>query len=356
MSKSKIDFISDLLASKGLDSSMKQKFFELAANEIKTHHFNDSKIWEEINKLKGEFEKEIKSKKPIIHVPTFHDPKRTAQSLKLFKTGNRLKWITHLYPNSEGNSFDYAKITKNALIEFDEISKLLPHKVAGFISVFLKKPKLAKTSKVYYLGDGYDTWWSDKITNWCKAHPGIHPDTDEQLSRSIITPFKKSVEIRDGNDLIEAIKYKLEKTYETEIFSELNIDFSGIKRSTRFFTGVDQLMTGISALFAPIKKRSSISDKVTISCNIEEINEQFVTVLEIRHLNSHCDKEFDPSVLLNGDMLTARNEFNSLCDWHISAKFINGSYGVFMLDSAGVIKSNELGEPAKDFTHKLIFY
>ncbi len=228
--------------------------------------------------------------------------------------------------------------------------------MAAFISVFLKKPKVAKTNKVFYLGDYYDTWWSDKITNWCKDHPGIHPDTDEQLSKSIITPFKKSVEIRDGNDLIEAIRYKLEKTYEVEIFSELNIDFSGIKRSTRFFTGVDQLMTGISALFAPIKKRSSISNKVTISCNIEEINEQFVTVLEIRHLNSHCDKEFDPTVILNGDMLTAKNEFNSLCDWYISAHFMNGSYGVFMLDSTGEIKSKELKEPTNDFTHKLIFY
>lgn len=196
--------------------------------------------------------------------------------------------------------------------------------------------------KFRYLGDYYDTWWSDKVVNWCKEHQGIHPDTDDYLSRTIITPFKKSIEIRDGNDLIEAIKYKLIKTYGVEIFSELDIDFSLVKRSPRFFTGVDQLMTGISALFAPIKKRISYSNKVKISCSIEEINNQYVNVLEIRHLNSHCEKEYEPSVLLNGDMLTAKNEFHSLCDWSISAKFLNGSFITHMLDSS----SNEKKEKA----------
>jgi UDP-2,3-diacylglucosamine pyrophosphatase LpxH len=335
---------------------MKQKFFELAASEIKNIQTEDSKIWDEINKLKAEFEREVKNKKPIDHKPTVHDPKKTAQCLKLFKTGSKLKWITHVYPNSEGDVFDYNRITKNALLEFQEISKFLPSKVAAFIAVFLKKPQKSKTDKIFYLGDGYETWWSDKIVNWCKAHPGIHPDTDDQLSKTIITPFKKSVEIRDGTDLIEAIKYRLEKTYQNEIFSELNIDFSGVKRSTRFFTGVDQLMTGVSALFAPIKKRSSISNKVLISCSIEEINDQFVNVLEIRHINSYCEKEYDPSVLLNGDMLTAKQEFHSLCDWYVSAKFLNGTFGIYMLDSTGTATSGAVDEVTTDFVHKLIFY
>ena len=356
MSKSKIDFISDLLANNKLDSSMKQKFFELAANEIKSIQYHDSKIWDEIKKLKAEFEKEVKSKKIVLSTHSVHDPKKTAQNLKLFKVGNRLKWITHVYPNTEVNTFDYVKITKEANKELKEIYNSLPHKVAGLIYGFLNKQKTKDMKKFRYLGDYYDTWWSDRVVNWCKDHPGIHPDTDDQISKTIITPFKKSVEIRDGNDLVDAIKYKLNKTYGVEIFSELNIDFSGVRKATRFFTGVDQLMTGISALFAPIKKRSAISNKILISCNIEEINDQYVNVLEIRHVNSKCDKEYEPNVFLNGDMITAKNEFHSLCDWNISSNFLNGSFQIQMLDSTTHLKNRELDEVTDDFIHRLIFY
>lgn len=379
MGKSKIDFISDLLANNKLDSSMKQKFFELAANEIKSIQYHDSKIWDEINKLKAEFEREIKntresfnnintesstkiSTKPLIKDKThavhsfIHDPRKTAESLKLFRTGSRLKWITHVKPNADGDSFDYTNVTLNAINEFKEIAKKLPPNVAAFISVFLQRPKKG-TNKFFYLGDYYDTWWSEKIVNWCKDHPGIHPDTDEFISSKIITPFKKSVEIRDGNDLKNAIEYILKKTYGENAISEINIDYSGVTRGTRFYTGVDQLMTGIAAIFAPILKRKSQSKNIKISStNSAEFNGQFVTTVEISHINSPCDKEYHSQALLYGDMLTAKEKFQSLCEWYISASFINGSYSVCMLDSTNSLGDTKIENEKNNFTHKLIFY
>ncbi len=361
MSKSKIDFIADLLSHKKLETSMKEKFLTLAVNELKKIDSRDEHLWEELGKLKEEFQKEFKSKKkpekkkatPSVIV---HDPKRTSKSLKLFKTGSKLKWITHIYPNSEVSQFDYELITKNAIAEFSDISRYLPTKVAAFISVFLQQPSSLK-NKIFYLGDYYDTWWSEKIVNWCKNNPGIHPDTDDYLSKNIITPFKKGVEIRDGEDLINAIKYKLEKTFTIEIFSQLEIDFSGVASSTRFFTGVDQLMTGIASLFGPICKRKLISNKVKIATSIGELHEQYVTIVEITHIGSYCDKECSAEVLLNGDLVTAKDEFMSLCEWQIESKFANRAYSIFLLNSASKTFVLPIEDRELDgFTHKLIFY
>jgi hypothetical protein len=356
MSKSKIDFISDLLANKKLDSSMKQKLFELTANEIKNIQGQDYRIWDEINKLKVEFEKEIKNKNGMfLSSELVHNPIKTAECLSLFKQGERLKWITHVYPNREGDVFNYNKITTNAFQEFEEIKPFLPRKVAALIVTFLTRPKPTK-SKIFYLKDSYETWRSKKVTEWCKNHPGMHPDTDFEINKTIITPFKKSVEVRDGADLIEAIKHILVKNYPQQTISNLNIDFSGIKRSTRFFTGVDQLMTGISSLFSPIIKRKDISNRVNVSSKIMEYDGRYVNVLEIKHLNSNCMMEYRPGILLNGDMLTAKKEFISICDWSITANFSNGTYCVQLLDCTSSKTDQLVSEKIEGFTHRLIFY
>lgn len=364
MSRSKVDFIADLLASKKIDSSLKERFFTLAIGEIKKIGDSDEKIWKELDILKKKLETSlkhppaevVKAKKRTIERKS-HDPKKTAECLKLFRTGNKLKWITHIYPNTEMSSFDYHNITLEALSEFKKISNHLPYKVKTFISLFLQQFKSEpEKNKFFYLGDGYETWWSSKVVNWCKNNPGLHPDTDEYLSRTIITPFKKGIEIRDGNDLKISLEHSLRKTYGESTYSQLQIDFSGIKRGTRFYTGVDQLMTGIGSLFAPIIKRKEISNKIEISTDLEDYNGQFVNVVEIVHLDSNVDAELNLSSFFNGDLHTTKAELNSLCDWQISANFTDGSYSFSALDSYGKKSVTKLEKPLRGFTHKLIFF
>src|SRR5690606_12473016 len=105
--------------------------------------------------------------------------------------------------------FEYNRITLNAIAEFNSISRTLPKKLAALISVFLKPPKDPSKRSIWYLGKPYKTWWSDEIKKWCNQHPGLHPDKDEILSQEIITPFKKSIEIRNGDDFKEALTYRL---------------------------------------------------------------------------------------------------------------------------------------------------
>ena len=369
MGKSKIDFISDLLASKRLDSSMKQRFFELAAKEIKDFKCDDAKIWEEIHKLKADFQKtlinktvelplntisknEVKKSNLKTNVTRISNPINTSKHLKKFRTGDKLKWIVHVQPNNLGSAFNYSQVTAEAIKEFKSIEYELPEKVSLIISVFLKPQK---THKFYYLDKQYETWWCNKIIDWCNVNPGIHPDLNPEISSTIIEPFKKSIEIRNGEDLIEVIRHKLLKTLGQALFDQLAIDFSGVTRATRFFTGVDQLAYGITALFNPIIKNIDASNKVKISTRIEEYNNQYVTILEIRHLLSRPGKEYSPN-LLSGDFDTAKKVLETLCDWSIVANFTNGNYLISMVDSTGLVKDKLIENQTEDFTHKLIFY
>ena len=250
-------------------------------------------------------------------------------------------------------SFDYEHITKEAINEFNKIAKELPKNTMGVISTFLK-PSIKDPNKktITYLGDRYETWWSPKIIDWCKKNPGLHPDSNDYLSSNIITPFKKSIEIREGKDLEEALKYKLNKTFGDSIFDELDIDFTGIKNSTRFYTGVDEIMTGIAQLFEPIKKRKDISRQVTISTEIAEQKEQFVTILKIVHLNSPLTS----NEIMHGNLETAKSKFTGYCDWQILGNYLDETLQFNILSISKEPAQMKLHEKVDGFTHKLIFY
>lgn len=329
MAKTRKDFIADLLADKRMTAEQQQRFLMLATGLAESGGLH------------------LTAKK--------HAPIQTAEKLDLFKTGNKLKWITHNFPSSETESFDYKRVTRDAIEEFNEISMDLPASLIGIISLFLKPRKKEPVSKFRYLGDLYETWWSKKIKKWCQENPCLHPDTNPEISRDIIMPFKKSIEIRDGNDLVEAINYKLKKTFGPGILEELDIDYSGVKRSTRFFTGVDQLMTGIAALFSPVLKRKHISNRVKISSALRDLDDRYVCEVSITHIGSHPGQEFSLSLFNHGDMGTARSRFTSLCDWEVIANFSDGSYAVPLLSALGREEVTEQG-PVEGFTHKLIFY
>lgn len=329
MAKTRKDFIADLLVDKRMTGVQQQRFLLLATGLAESGGVH------------------LVAKK--------HSPILTAEKLDLFKTGNKLKWITHNFPASDVESFDYKKVTHDAIEEFNEISIDLPASLIGIISLFLKPRKKDPISKFRYLSDLYETWWSKKIKKWCMENPKLHPDTNPEISRDIIMPFKKSIEIRDGNDLIEAINYKLKKMFGPGILEELNIDYTGVKRSTRFFTGVDQLMTGVAALFSPILKRKNISNKVKISSALRDMNDRYVWQVTITHIGSHPEQEFSQSLFNHGDLGTAKSRFTSLCDWEVAANFSDGTYAVPLLNAAGLVDITRQ-DPVEGFTHKLIFY
>ena len=133
------------------------------------------------------------------------------------------------------------------------------------------------------------------------------------------------------------------------------IDYSGVRKNTRFFTGVDQLMTGIASLFSPIFSRREIANKIKVATALLELDDRLIWQVTIVHVASHPEQEFSTALFNHGDMGTAKAKFTSLCDWHVVAKCSNGTYSFPVLSAsqkAEIIQQDEV----EGFTHKLIFY
>jgi len=352
MNKSKVEFITDLLSNERLKPFHREKLYPLILSEIKQVGDVDEQLWNEIQLIK---EMIMKNAPPNEEADekSIHEPLKTSEKLNLFKDGNKLKRITHIFPDE----FNYELDTANAIEEYNAIAKDLPNSLRGIIGLFLK-PKASDATQVKFrfLGDYYKTWWSDDIKIWCAQHPLMHPDNEVNLRKNIIEPFKRSIEIRQGEDLITAIEYRLKKTFGNDILEKIKLDLSGVKKSTRFFTGVDQLMSGIASLFSPIIARCKILNTVKISTSISELNDQYVTAVTIQHTGSDDNKEFIENRLLNGDLLNAKEKFTSLCDWIITANFSNGTFVIPILKSVNEMPIIKQDNRVEGFTHQLIFY
>jgi len=358
MNKTKVEFITSLLSDKKLSASHKERLYPLILSEIRQTGDVDEHIWSEIQEIKKIIQKDNSLEMSQSDDNNRHEPLKTSEILKLFKTGNKLKWITHIFPNSETEEFNYDKVTANAIEEYNSIASDLPLNLRGIIGLFLKPKKSDPNQSTFsYLGDKYETWWSEEIKQWCFQNIGLHPDTNEILSRTIITPFKKSIEVRTGEDFIMATKHRLTKRYGAVFLKKINLDFTEVRKSTRFFTGVDQLMSGIACLFSPILKRIDISNSVRVSTTISEVNERYVTLVTISHIGSNVEDEFNHgsiSSIISGDLLIAKDRFLSLCDWNIIANFSNGTFCIPILGDA--TKDTKFNERVEGFTHQLIFY
>lgn len=352
MNKTKVEFITDLLSHERLKPVHKEKLYPLILSEIKQISTVDELLWNELKLIKDMIIKDDQSIEYTDEKLT-HEPFKTSEKLNLFKDGNRLKRITHIFPDE----FNYETDTANAIDEYNAIAKDLPNSLRGIIGLFLK-PKVTDASQIKFrfLGDYYKTWWSDDIKNWCAKHPFMHPDNELNLSKNIIEPFKRSIEIRQGDDLINAMEYRLKKTFGNDILEKINLDISEVKKSTRFFTGVDQLMIGIASLFAPIIARCKISNTINVSTSITEMNDRYATVVSIQHTGSDDDKDFVENRLLNGDLLNAKEKFTSLCDWIIIANFSNGTFSIPILKSDDKMQIVKQDDEVGGFTHQLIFY
>ena len=386
--KTKSDFIIDLLSSKKLSEFDREKILKLSASEFQNNENELRRIYQEVENLKVNFKTEnekltstiesvvktltgITNIEPIknenrnnlskndseISIGYIHTPHLTSKHLKLFKDGTKLKFTTHLYPNKDNDEFEYTKVTKDAISEFKSISKELPSSLQGIISRYLQKKKSnPHHNKIWYLGNGFETWWSPKVVNWCSENFGKHPITNDDIKENIIDPFKKSIEIRDGDSLIEAMNYKLKRTFGEKI-DELNIDFTGVMNLTRIFTGVDQLMTGIVQLFDSIYARRANFPKVLVSTLLEEFNDRYCWTINILHVGSNISGDFQDNYdIISGNLTEAKKFFISLCDWEITVNYDNGTYKLHPLSIQGDLHVEKLNEQSKGFLHKLIFY
>jgi hypothetical protein len=368
MGKSKIDFISDLLASKRLDSSMKQKFFELAAKELQMLGMSNQDIYDRLNEIENKLnnlnnsEQTQSSKivnepsKPIFIRP---DPEETYLFLTNFNDTRGLRYLIHDFkdPSKPPKRLD---LINTAKLEYDELVlkyKKVPEKLKRRIEefAFSESPDwfirkgLGKTEiKQGWSSSDFALWYDNQPENLIK-----HPVRNSKWNQLIIEPFQKSIRIRDGL-LSEVFAENIDLVFtneEKKIFT-ITMDESNIS-SADFYTDVDSLKLAIYHILSEIKtyglKHLNFEIKVTFESGTFKC-------VKICHVNSKPSKVLNDD-FMGGNLKTIRGLLSGLCNWAIDGKFENGNFRQFCLynkaikDPRVTLDSEPIG-----FTHLLYFY
>jgi len=372
MEKTKIDFIADLLSSKKLDTYHKERFFSLAAQEIKKMETTDEMIWKEIEGLKTELgkvakkeigtegiekrklEKEI-GKKPY-QLPTSHEPKLTYQLLSKFESSNGLKYLTHAFddPSNEFNYYETIKIAKEEFEEYDNSN--IPPQIRERIRQFAFDERAGWFAKINGKNEKYTIGWSSpEIITWCNnpLNKGKHPIEFPEYENKFINPFKQSIQIRDGQ-LPIIFERVISKVFDNNFYKK-QIVFDNTLKGIKLFTNVEAIESGIKFLFITMKDYLTDSSRIIITAKRNEIiNNTRFRVIAITHVNSISNKMSNDDIL-GGNLLDAKDRFMGLCNWSVQAKFEDGFFEKRILND---IYSTELEkiENVDGFSHQLYFY
>lgn len=330
MSKSKIDFISDLLVSKKLEASQKERLFRLAANELKKNGETDERIFAEIeaikNQLKGFTEniqkREEKTEKERVLI---HKPKDVADFMYLFNKRDGFKYLTHDY-DGEGK-FEIEVFLKNAKELFDIQTKKLsiPKDLYAIVNqfAFSDKPEWGNKTK-----QGFSL---QKWINWSKEN-NLSPIRNKGFE-AVINKFRNltRVESPDLKKIIDDLK--------SDIFRDLNFDIT-LNRLDKadFYTNTNTFKTAIKSIFEVIYKKRKIakgSNKLSIEYKGLLVDNYYEVQLIITHFNSYPTKDFEQLLEewrgYKGAIGEIKAKLFGYCDWSIETRLEGGCYRINLL-------------------------
>jgi hypothetical protein len=198
-------------------------------------------------------------------------------------------------------------------------------------------------------------WSSHDFEIWYK-NSSIHPSDHSRLNKEMIEPFKNSIEVRAGK-LPEIINNAI-----TLVDSEgiLDIQLVGLEEA-EFYTDVDSLGLAIFRIIGMIKEWAN--KNFNFSVKIEYFNHTILSgkykEIRITHINSKSNKRADDPTFEKGDMIDLRNTLWGLCNFEISAEFVEGyKKKVILTDEVKSIGKTYSIQPSEiaGFTYSLNFY
>ncbi|MFS4429478.1 hypothetical protein [Chryseobacterium sp. S90] len=341
----KISFIIELLNSKKISVSQKEKILLLSVNELKRLNINEDKIMSEIQALKLRIDAIVNAKKKLSSLDSDsfqniikddlglqnhtinltkkkkHSPKTMVKFLYNFSIGEKFKWFTH---NPEGLSeFDYESYVNSANQDYNlvtgwNINNVTYHNVKNFIINTGDKHK----TNIYGKGN-IKLSWRD-VKKWCKEHPNEHPynaELDGDLFKKYINQFKQIIEFRtDEADLTFNIRIKklIRSLVGGDIIISFSESFNDIGQSVKLFCDTNLLFNAIQQISEWILANKAKSSDVEV--NLKNCDEFYI--LEIIHRNSYLSIPIDDVKLLglSGDFDKVRKMLFSVADWEIIAQ------------------------------------
>jgi hypothetical protein len=165
----------------------------------------------------------------------------------------------------------------------------------------------------------------------------------------IINLFKREIEIRNENNMLESIFLEHQK----KLGRKFSVELIKLKGRT-FYTDVEKFKESIGRIFEEIKKRNNAYE---IRIEVIEPNAKFIE-LKITQLNSFAYRSAKEMIeeVDSGDFKMLKENLTNLCDWSIESSDEEESYRVNYLRSAKIQEIEKISDSVDGFTHKLRFY
>ncbi len=293
---------------------------------------------------------------------TMSNPQKLVNILTNFTIDTPIKYTTHLWDfgdrKKEYGSFQgfieaISKQWKSIEKELKKLSPNLHTKIYNFLLNEFNEHSWCSRADI-------SIGWSslEGLEAWCNE--GNNP-FDFRLKESyevdnktittfveIINLFKREIEIRNENNMLESIFLEHQK----KIGRKFSVDLIKLKGRT-FYTDVDKFQESIGRIFEEIKKR----DAYEIRIEVFEQNAEFIE-LKITQLNSFANRSAKEMLqeVDDGDFKILKENLTNLCDWSIESRDENESYRVNYLRMPKTPEIEKLSDSIDGFTYILRFY
>lgn len=165
----------------------------------------------------------------------------------------------------------------------------------------------------------------------------------------IINLFKREIEIRNENNMLESIFLEHQK----KLGRKFSIELIKLKGRT-FYTDVEKFRDSINRIFEEIKKRDKDYEIVV---EVVEADSESIE-LKITQLNSFSNRSAKEMLeeVEDGDFKILKENLLNLCDWSVESRNEQESYRVNYLKSSNINEIEKLSNDIDGFTHILRFY
>jgi len=165
----------------------------------------------------------------------------------------------------------------------------------------------------------------------------------------VIVLFKREIEIRNENNMLENIFMQEKKKLGREFKVEL------IKLKGRsFYTDVEKFRYAIEKIFEEIQKREEFKN---IKVEVVEPKSEYME-LKITQLTSTANRSAKDMLneVKDGDFKMLKDNLKNLCDWSIESSYEDKGYRVNYLRDSNSKEIEKLNDIPQGFTHILRFY
>jgi hypothetical protein len=353
MTKTKYDFIKDILNDKRMSQNQRERILDLFSKEISIEGSLEERIQkiEEIifnENVKG---KTNPNKKQIqkLKLPKYINPIKQYNSLLAYNQNPILKTTCH--PMSISNKEDIINLTNDSEYNFKKHLELIK---IHFID-FAKKENL--TTKMYTLINNYlnghgtwssqninDGWSSENLKIWTNTNPNMIPNPEDSLIEAtgnegcpLEKPFISKLTnqtVENFSDLVLNFKSLWHIKFDNPLQKILeirnadyrynewaNIQFRNFSLTINLYTDVDKLVQAYSSIMKLIKENSNENRQDIVISFYEEDSKKILSIHQLntfwkKSISDTIEKPFGNSMKDLIDKL-----INGLCDLHIKAKF-----------------------------------